>query len=163
MPTTCRAPGRRSRRPASRWTRHRSASSPDTARVARSPLCRACRGCSWPASRCTNGWASRGTASTATSSERPETRRERGDPLQSPDHNGGAGMALFDRSALNPGVRGREVFAWSMYDFANSGYTTVVLTAVFNAYFVGVVAGNAAWATFAWTAALAFSSLLVIF
>lgn len=71
-------------------------------------------------------------------------------------------MALFDRSALNPGVRGREVLAWSMYDFANSGYTTVVLTAVFNAYFVGVVAGNAAWATFAWTAALAFSSLLVI-
>ena len=72
-------------------------------------------------------------------------------------------MALFDRSALNPGVRGREVLAWSMYDFANSGYTTVVLTAVFNAYFVGVVAGNAAWATFAWTAALALSSLLVIF
>lgn len=72
-------------------------------------------------------------------------------------------MALFDRSALNPGVRGREVFAWSMYDFANSGYTTVVLTAVFNAYFVGVVAGNAAWATFAWTAALALSSMLVIF
>src|SRR5690606_41338804 len=49
-----------------------------------------------------------------------------------------------------------------LYAFANSGYTTVVLTAVFNAYFVGVVAGNAAWATFAWTAALAFSSLLVI-
>ena len=33
----------------------------------------------------------------------------------------------------------REIFAWAMYDFANSGYTTVVLTAVFNAYFVGVV------------------------
>ncbi|MGE0807075.1 MAG: MFS transporter, partial [Burkholderiaceae bacterium] len=49
-----------------------------------------------------------------------------------------------------------------MYDFANSGFTTVVLTAVFNAYFVGVVAGNAPWATLAWTAALALSSLLVI-
>ena len=24
----------------------------------------------------------------------------------------------------------REIFAWAMYDFANSGYTTVVLTAV---------------------------------
>ncbi|RPH58968.1 MAG: MFS transporter [Burkholderiales bacterium] len=71
-------------------------------------------------------------------------------------------MAVFDRSALNPGVAPREVFAWSMYDFANSGFTTVVLTAVFNAYFVGAVAGNAAWATFAWTAALALSSLLVI-
>ena len=30
-----------------------------------------------------------------------------------------------------------------MYDFANSGYTTVVLTAVFNAYFVAAVAGGA--------------------
>jgi UMF1 family MFS transporter len=49
-----------------------------------------------------------------------------------------------------------------MYDFANSGYTTVVLTAVFNAYFVGVVAGNAPWATLAWTGALAVSSGLII-
>ena len=59
-------------------------------------------------------------------------------------------------------VRKREVFGWAMYDFANSGYTTVVLTAVFNAYFVGVVAANQSWATFAWTAALAVSSLLVM-
>ena len=44
-----------------------------------------------------------------------------------------------------------------MYDFANSGYTTVVLTAVFNAYFVGVVAGNAPWATLAWTVVLSAS------
>jgi len=49
-----------------------------------------------------------------------------------------------------------------MYDFANSGYTTVVLTAVFNAYFVSVVAGNAPWATFAWTAALAVSYAIVM-
>ena len=55
-------------------------------------------------------------------------------------------------------VRPREVLAWAMYDFANSGYTTVVITAVFNAYFVSVVAGNAPWATFAWTAALSVSS-----
>ena len=49
-----------------------------------------------------------------------------------------------------------------MYDFANSGYTTVVLTAIFNAYFVAVVAGNAPWATFAWTAALSLSYAVVI-
>ena len=71
-------------------------------------------------------------------------------------------MSLFDTSALNPGVRKREVFGWAMYDFANSGYTTVVLTAVFNAYFVGVVAENASWATLAWTSALALSSALVM-
>jgi UMF1 family MFS transporter len=71
-------------------------------------------------------------------------------------------MALFDTASLNPGVRKREVFGWAMYDFANSGYTTVVMTAVFNAYFVGVVAANASWATLAWTSALALSSAVVM-
>ena len=46
--------------------------------------------------------------------------------------------------------------------FANSGYTTVVLTAVFNAYFVGAVAAGASWATFVWTLALSVSSLLIM-
>jgi MFS transporter, UMF1 family len=64
--------------------------------------------------------------------------------------------------ALQPGVRKREVFGWAMYDFANSGYTTVVLTAVFAAYFVGAVAGGAVWATFAWTAALSVSHAVVM-
>jgi UMF1 family MFS transporter len=63
---------------------------------------------------------------------------------------------------LQPSVRRREVWAWAMYDFANSGYTTVVITAVFSAYFVGVVAGNAPWATFAWTLALSVSYALVM-
>jgi UMF1 family MFS transporter len=71
-------------------------------------------------------------------------------------------MALFDQTSLNEGVRKREVFGWAMYDFANSGYTTVVLTAVFNAYFVGVVADNADWGTLAWTATLSLSSFLVM-
>lgn len=66
------------------------------------------------------------------------------------------------RAVLRTGVGPREFMAWAMYDFANSGYTTVVITALFNAYFVAVVAGNAPWATFAWTAALSFSYLLVV-
>jgi UMF1 family MFS transporter len=72
-------------------------------------------------------------------------------------------MPIFDPAALNPGVRPREVLAWAGYDFANSGYTTVVLTAVFNAYFVGVVAANASWSTFAWTLTLGVSNALVMF
>jgi len=63
-------------------------------------------------------------------------------------------------------VTRREILAWAMYDFANSGYTTVVLTAVFNAYFVSVVAGSGAdrdgSATLLWTIAIAVSNLLVI-
>ena len=71
-------------------------------------------------------------------------------------------MSFFSTDALNPGVRKREVFGWAMYDFANSGYTTVVLTAVFAAYFVGAVAGGAVWATFAWTLALSVSHAIVM-
>jgi UMF1 family MFS transporter len=64
--------------------------------------------------------------------------------------------------ALATDVSLREVWAWSMYDFANSAYTTVVITAVFGAYFVGAVAGNAPWATFAWTAALSVSYAAIL-
>lgn len=71
-------------------------------------------------------------------------------------------MALFPSSVLRPGVRKREVFGWAMYDFANSGYTTVVITAVFAAYFVGGVAKGASWATFAWTAALSTAYAIVM-
>lgn len=53
-----------------------------------------------------------------------------------------------------------------MYDFANSGYTTVVLTAIFNAYFVGIVAGTgadtSATATLLWTVAMAITNVLVL-
>jgi UMF1 family MFS transporter len=63
---------------------------------------------------------------------------------------------------LNPGVKRKEVFGWAMYDFANSGYTTVVITAVFAAYFVGGVANKAEWATLAWTSALSLSYAIVM-
>ena len=65
-------------------------------------------------------------------------------------------------STLNPGVRRREVLGWALYDFANSGYTTVVITAVFSAFFVGGVAQGASWAPLAWTFALSVSYALVM-
>ena len=49
-----------------------------------------------------------------------------------------------------------------MYDFANSGYTTSVITTIFSAYFVAIVANNQEWATFLWTGTLAISYLLII-
>jgi UMF1 family MFS transporter len=65
-------------------------------------------------------------------------------------------------AALAPEVKLREVWAWSMYDFANSAYTTVVITAVFGAFFVGGVAEGKPWATFAWTAALSMSYAAIL-
>jgi UMF1 family MFS transporter len=66
------------------------------------------------------------------------------------------------RSSLASGVTRREIWAWAMFDFANSGYTTVIITAVFNAYFVAVVAEGKPWGTLAWTSTLALSYALVI-
>jgi MFS transporter, UMF1 family len=63
---------------------------------------------------------------------------------------------------LAEGVDRREAWSWAMFDFANSGYTTVVITAIFNAYFVAVVAGGEDWGTFAWTAALSVSYALIV-
>ncbi|MDQ3186874.1 MAG: MFS transporter [Pseudomonadota bacterium] len=72
-------------------------------------------------------------------------------------------MRIEDRSQyLVAGVSRREAWSWAMFDFANSGYTTVVITAIFNAYFVAVVTNNQEWGTFAWTAALAVSYALIM-
>ncbi len=71
-------------------------------------------------------------------------------------------MKTVESQILAEGVRPREVWAWAMFDFANSGYTTVVITAVFNAYFVAVVARGAVWGTFAWTATLSVSYALIV-
>ena len=67
-------------------------------------------------------------------------------------------MALFSQDSLRYGVAMREVWSWAAFDFANSGYTTVVLTAVFNAYFVNVIAAGSASATFLWTLVIAASN-----
>lgn len=72
-------------------------------------------------------------------------------------------MASKDKSMyLADNVGRREVWSWAMFDFANSGYTTVVITTIFNAYFVNVVANNQDWGTLVWTATLAVSYALII-
>lgn len=69
-------------------------------------------------------------------------------------------------SPFNPTepVTRRERFAWCMYDFANSGFTTVILTAIFNAFFVGVIAAGqgSGDATLLWTLAMAVANGLVL-
>lgn len=72
-------------------------------------------------------------------------------------------MASPSNNTFEPVTR-RERFAWCMYDFANSGYTTVILTAIFNAFFVGVIAAGqgSGDATLLWTLAMAAANALVL-
>ncbi len=63
--------------------------------------------------------------------------------------------------ASAPPVRRREVFGWAMFDFANSSYTTIVVTVAFGPYFKALVApsdrGDALWGT-----AISVSNVLVM-
>jgi len=70
-------------------------------------------------------------------------------------------------AAARPLAQRREIAAWAMFDFANSGYTTVVLTTIYNVYFVNVIAASAATgdngtATLLWSIAMAVTNLFVI-
>lgn len=56
----------------------------------------------------------------------------------------------------------RLLWAWASLDFANSGYTTVVLTAVFNAYFVSTVWPDPTQGTLVWTLILSASYALIM-
>jgi UMF1 family MFS transporter len=61
----------------------------------------------------------------------------------------------------------RELLAWAFYDFANSGYTTVVQTTIFSAYFVGVVAGTEqgitpGLSTLLWSLAIGLANFVVM-
>lgn len=74
-------------------------------------------------------------------------------------------QAVQSRTAPGP-VRAREIWAWAFYDFANSGYTTVVMTTIYSAYFVAVIAGEAGLPegvdTLLWTLAVALANLCVL-
>lgn len=60
-----------------------------------------------------------------------------------------------------------EICAWAMYDVANSTYATVIATAVYNAYFINVVAGGvgghtAGEGTFLLTIVISIAALLIV-
>ncbi len=59
-------------------------------------------------------------------------------------------------------ARRREIFGFMMFDFANSSYTTVIITAVFNAYFVRVVVNQANRGELLWAITLSISYFLVM-
>ncbi|MCZ6824227.1 MAG: MFS transporter [Gemmatimonadetes bacterium] len=58
-------------------------------------------------------------------------------------------------------VRRREVFSWCMYDFANSAFTTLIVTFIFSAYFMQVIVGDEVRGTVLWTRAVNISAIVV--
>lgn len=52
-------------------------------------------------------------------------------------------------------VRRREIFGWAMFDFANSSYTTIIITVAFSIFFTKFIAGgeraDLLWGIAVWT------------
>ncbi len=74
---------------------------------------------------------------------------------------------MNNENKKTPKASRKEIFGWCMFDFANSSYTTIIITAVFNAYFVSVVASPKIYAKgfgeFLWgSVAIPVSYLMVI-
>ena len=55
----------------------------------------------------------------------------------------------------------KEVFAWSLYDFANQPFTTIIVTFIYSAFFVKVIAVNEQEGTFLWTSGIAITAVVV--
>ncbi len=55
----------------------------------------------------------------------------------------------------------RRVFAWCLFDWANSPYTTLVVTFVYSAYFAQVFAGDVVTGTAWWSRAVALAGIVV--
>ena len=57
----------------------------------------------------------------------------------------------------------KTVFVWSLYDFANSSFTTLIVTFIYAAYFTKAIAENEIVGTALWSRAVSLTALFVAF
>ncbi len=59
-------------------------------------------------------------------------------------------------------VKKREIFGWAMYDFANSSYTTVVITVIYGAFFTSHIVPEGQSKDTFWAIAIVLSTILAM-
>ncbi|MCK4694164.1 MAG: MFS transporter, partial [Candidatus Cloacimonetes bacterium] len=55
----------------------------------------------------------------------------------------------------------KNIFGWVMYDFANSSFTTIIVTVIYSVYFKTVVVNSGELGTALWGRAISISMLMV--
>jgi len=55
----------------------------------------------------------------------------------------------------------RVIFSWSLYDFANSAFTTLIVTFIYSTYFTQAIAANEIEGTVLWSRAIYISAIIV--
>lgn len=67
----------------------------------------------------------------------------------------------FETSEMPP--KKREIFGWAMYDFANSSYTTIVISILYSAFFVSyLIPVDSQWHDVYWSIAMNISTLIAM-
>lgn len=57
----------------------------------------------------------------------------------------------------------KQIFGWVMYDFANSAYTTLIVTFIYSTYFVSAIAPDKIWGTALWSRGVTLTAILAAF
>lgn len=55
----------------------------------------------------------------------------------------------------------KEVFSWAMYDFANSAFTTLIVTFIYATYFTKEIAANSIEGTELWSRGVSITAVTV--
>ena len=55
----------------------------------------------------------------------------------------------------------RTIFSWSIYDFANQPFTTIILTFVYSTFFVDFIASSGESGAILWGRAVTISSIII--
>ena len=55
----------------------------------------------------------------------------------------------------------KQIISWSLYDFANQPYTTLIITFIYSAFFVNYIASNEQEGTFLWANAISITAITV--
>ncbi|MBT6808782.1 MAG: hypothetical protein HOA52_04780, partial [Flavobacteriales bacterium] len=55
----------------------------------------------------------------------------------------------------------KEVISWSLYDFANQPFSTIIVTFVYGAFFTSVIASDEKTGTLLWTNGIAITAIIV--
>ena len=64
---------------------------------------------------------------------------------------------------MNPLDSKRTLWAWAMYDFANSAFTTLVVTFIYGTYFTKVISPDEILGTQYWSWGISITAVLVSF
>ena len=67
-------------------------------------------------------------------------------------------------SSSKDSVTKKEIFGWAMFDFSNSGFTTVVITAIYGGFFTEYIVGsNSNLKDTYWSFSIILATLLALF